>query len=226
MSAVETKNPGHFTTDSGKKVTDEEWGTDQYPLTDSELSYALGKDGVTRRKLARASGAHVRMRRDTPSAIFPPRLVRSAHPSCAPASVSCLCPVLSLSRLCPLCLCCLCLLCLCVCAHRMAGCVMEYVGHIAFLAGTTEERHRARDYLKWLLKQRNGEGSALRCCSSAPPAPPAPAPAPLDCSSRHCLLLPCPPHTSRALCPRVPALPGWLRARGEGLRRCYAWWRS
>mmetsp|Transcript_8560 Transcript_8560/g.29218 ORF Transcript_8560/g.29218 Transcript_8560/m.29218 type:complete len:584 (-) Transcript_8560:332-2083(-) len=91
MSAVETKNPGHFTKDLGKLVSDAEWGSDQYPLSDSELSYALGKDGSTRRKLSRAS-----------------------------------------------------------------GCIMEYVGHIAFLAGTKTERARARDYLKWLLKQRNG----------------------------------------------------------------------
>ncbi|KAG8458153.1 hypothetical protein KFE25_011684 [Diacronema lutheri] len=91
MSAVETKNPGHFTKVATRSLTDDEWGTDTYPLTDQELSYALGKDGSTRRKLARAS-----------------------------------------------------------------GCVMEFVGHIAFLSGSRDERHRARDYLKWLLKQRNG----------------------------------------------------------------------
>lgn len=104
MSAVETKNPGHFTTDVGKHVSDAEWGTDQYPLTDSELSYALGRDGSTRRKLARAS-----------------------------------------------------------------GCIMEYVGPIAYLAGSKAERMRARDYLKWLLKQRNGApgppGGAPRAAS-------------------------------------------------------------
>lgn len=60
-------------------------------MDESELSYALGKDGTTRRKLARASGA-----------------------------------------------------------------IMEYVGQIAFICGTYDERSRARTYLKWLLKQRNG----------------------------------------------------------------------
>jgi hypothetical protein len=91
LSAVETKNPGHSTTGHGRSVTEAAWGTDVYPLTEAELSYALGKDGVTRRKLATASGA-----------------------------------------------------------------IVEYIGYLAHLAGTTEERHRARDYLKWLLKQRNG----------------------------------------------------------------------
>ena len=60
-------------------------------MDESELSYALGKDGTTRRKLARAS-----------------------------------------------------------------GCIMEYVGQVAFICGTIEERTRARTYLKWLLKQRAG----------------------------------------------------------------------
>ena len=60
-------------------------------MEESELSYALGKDGTTRRKLARAS-----------------------------------------------------------------GCIMEYVGQLAFLCGTLDERQRARTYLKWLLKQRHG----------------------------------------------------------------------
>lgn len=60
-------------------------------MDESELSYALGKDGTRRRKLARAS-----------------------------------------------------------------GCIMEYVGQVAFICGTMEERVRARTYLKWLLKQRHG----------------------------------------------------------------------
>eukprot|EP00966_Prymnesium_polylepis_P228050 5276913-Prymnesium_polylepis.1 len=33
---------------------------------------------------------------------------------------------------------------------------MEYVGQIAFICGTIDERTRAKTYLKWLLKQRNG----------------------------------------------------------------------
>ena len=92
MSAVETKRPGYFTKDV-KKVTSEteSFASDTFPMDESELSYALGKDGTTRRKLARAS-----------------------------------------------------------------GCIMEYVGQVAFICGTMEERVRARTYLKWLLKQRAG----------------------------------------------------------------------
>ena len=33
---------------------------------------------------------------------------------------------------------------------------MEYVGQVAFICGTIEQRTRARTYLKWLLKQRAG----------------------------------------------------------------------
>jgi len=92
MSAVETKRPGYFTRDIRKSVSDHEgFASDTYPMDESELSYALGKDGTTRRKLARASGA-----------------------------------------------------------------IMEYVGQIAFICGNIDERTRARTYLKWLLKQRNG----------------------------------------------------------------------
>mmetsp|Transcript_68037 Transcript_68037/g.203756 ORF Transcript_68037/g.203756 Transcript_68037/m.203756 type:complete len:212 (-) Transcript_68037:66-701(-) len=92
MSAVETKRPGYFTRDIRKVISEKEgFASDTYPMDESELSYALGKDGTTRRKLARASGA-----------------------------------------------------------------IMEYVGQIAFICGSFEERTRARTYLKWLLKQRNG----------------------------------------------------------------------
>ena len=92
MSAVETKKPGYFTQGIGKRISDKEgFASDTYPMDESELSYALGKDGTTRRKLARAS-----------------------------------------------------------------GCIMEYVGQVAFMCGTYEERTRARTYLKWLLKQRSG----------------------------------------------------------------------
>ena len=92
MSAVETKRPGYFTRDVNKHTSESEgFASDTYPMDESELSYALGKDGTTRRKLARAS-----------------------------------------------------------------GCIMEYVGQVAFICGTIEERTRARTYLKWLLKQRNG----------------------------------------------------------------------
>jgi len=92
MSAVETKRPGYFTRDVKKHTSEREgFASDTCPMDESELSYALGKDGTTRRKLARAS-----------------------------------------------------------------GCIMEYVGQVAFICGTIQERTRARTYLKWLLKQRNG----------------------------------------------------------------------
>jgi len=92
MSAVETKRPGYFTREIQKHTSEAEgFASDTYPMDESELSYALGKDGTTRRKLARAS-----------------------------------------------------------------GCIMEYVGQVAFICGTMEERVRARTYLKWLLKQRHG----------------------------------------------------------------------
>ena len=92
MSAVETKRPGFFTRGIEKHTSDKEgFASDTYPMDESELSYALGKDGTTRRKLARAS-----------------------------------------------------------------GCIMEYVGQVAFICGTYDERNRAKTYLKWLLKQRHG----------------------------------------------------------------------
>ena len=37
-----------------------------------------------------------------------------------------------------------------------SGCILEYVGHIACMCGSKKERRRARDYLRWLLKQRQG----------------------------------------------------------------------
>lgn len=91
MGAVETKLPQFFTKGVGDFHYPREWGVDTLPLTSEELSFALGKDGATRRKLARAS-----------------------------------------------------------------GCILEYVGNVAYMAGTVPERRRARDYLTWLLKQRMG----------------------------------------------------------------------
>jgi len=91
MAAIETKMPGYFTRDVGDRHSDEEWGQDTIPLGDDELSFALGKDGSTRKKLARSS-----------------------------------------------------------------GCILEYVGNVAFLAGTLAARGRARDYLGWLMRQRVG----------------------------------------------------------------------
>lgn len=91
MGAVETKIPQFFTERVGDYHYDGPWGVDTLPLPGDELSFALGKDGATRRKLAKAS-----------------------------------------------------------------GCILEYVGNVAYMAGTLEERKRARDYLTWLTWQRTG----------------------------------------------------------------------
>merc|ERR1719281_2369190 len=37
-----------------------------------------------------------------------------------------------------------------------SGCVLQYVGNYACLAGTREERKRCREFLQWLLAQRRG----------------------------------------------------------------------
>eukprot|EP00434_Breviolum_minutum_P005674 symbB.v1.2.004998.t1/scaffold288.1/size478366/28 len=58
MSAVETKNPGAFTRGVREKFSSEKgFATDRFVLKDDELSYALGKEGATRKKLELASGA-------------------------------------------------------------------------------------------------------------------------------------------------------------------------
>merc|ERR1719235_1275982 len=57
MSAVETKNPGTFTRGVREKTSDEKgFATDRMLFKDDELSYALGKEGSTRKKLELASG--------------------------------------------------------------------------------------------------------------------------------------------------------------------------
>lgn len=91
MSAVEQKLPGYYTKDVTSEVVgpDPEFDTDMVPIADDDYSYALGKEGSTRKKLARASGA-----------------------------------------------------------------VLEYVGRVAFIAGTAEQRKNAKDYLRWLCAQR------------------------------------------------------------------------
>merc|ERR1719310_957140 len=66
LSAVETKVPGYFdkirdqvvSRDKGKDDTGT-WSTDTMTFEDDELSYALGKQGGTRKKLERASQAIV-----------------------------------------------------------------------------------------------------------------------------------------------------------------------
>eukprot|EP00448_Togula_jolla_P013969 CAMPEP_0170578654 /NCGR_PEP_ID=MMETSP0224-20130122/5570_1 /TAXON_ID=285029 /ORGANISM="Togula jolla, Strain CCCM 725" /LENGTH=655 /DNA_ID=CAMNT_0010901635 /DNA_START=68 /DNA_END=2036 /DNA_ORIENTATION=+ len=58
MSGVETKSPGFFTRGIKEKITDRRgFDTDRLIFRDDELSYALGKEGNTRKKLELASGA-------------------------------------------------------------------------------------------------------------------------------------------------------------------------
>eukprot|EP00756_Hemistasia_phaeocysticola_P017364 Hpha_TRINITY_DN15533_c3_g8::TRINITY_DN15533_c3_g8_i2::g.105254::m.105254 len=91
MSSVENKNPGWGTKGIKDHKDDSDWGTDTFLLRDDELSYALGSQGYTRKKLQNAS-----------------------------------------------------------------GCIVQYVGNVAFFAGEYEERRRARRYMRWLLEQRHG----------------------------------------------------------------------
>merc|ERR1719476_531459 len=57
MSGIETKSPGFFTRGLKEKISERKgFDTDRMLLRDEELSYALGKDGATRKKLAMASG--------------------------------------------------------------------------------------------------------------------------------------------------------------------------
>lgn len=39
---------------------------------------------------------------------------------------------------------------------RAAGCILQYIGTYAFIAGTRAERRRGRDYLGWLCRQAHG----------------------------------------------------------------------
>lgn len=92
MSAVETKSPGAFTRGVREKFSsDKGFATDRFILKDDELSYALGKEGATRKKLELASGT-----------------------------------------------------------------ILQYVGHVAFLAGDLKERKRCKQFIDWLLAQRRG----------------------------------------------------------------------
>jgi len=60
MAAIEMKIPGHFTKDVRDHETQEEgFATDTMLLKDADYSYALGRSGSTRRKLARASSCIV-----------------------------------------------------------------------------------------------------------------------------------------------------------------------
>ncbi|CAJ1425689.1 unnamed protein product [Effrenium voratum] len=83
MSGIETKSPGFFTRGIREKQSDRRgFDTDRMIFRDDELSYALGKDGATRKKLELASGA-----------------------------------------------------------------ILQYVGHVAFIAGTLKERRRCREFV-------------------------------------------------------------------------------
>jgi len=93
MSSVEEKAPGYFTRGVREKIgEDKGFATDRIVFKDDELSYALGKQGTTRKKLALAS-----------------------------------------------------------------GCILQYVGHVAFMAGTMKERRRCKEFIEWLLQQRRGQ---------------------------------------------------------------------
>merc|ERR1719375_2739024 len=99
MSGVETKSPGYFTKGIREKESDSKgFDTDRMTFKDDELSYCLGKQGSTRKKLEGASNA-----------------------------------------------------------------ILEYVGHIAFIAGTLKERKRCRDFITWLLQQRRGSVTVPDC---------------------------------------------------------------
>merc|ERR1719183_1032541 len=92
MSTVEHKNPGIYTKGLREKSSSEKgFDTDRMHFRDDEVSYALGKEGATRKKLAAAS-----------------------------------------------------------------GCILQYIGQVAFMAGTMKERQRCRDFITWLLAQRKG----------------------------------------------------------------------
>jgi hypothetical protein len=93
MSSVEEKAPGQFTRGVREKISnDRGFATDRIVFKDDELSYALGKQGTTRKKLALAS-----------------------------------------------------------------GCILQYVGHVAFMAGSLKERRRCKEFIEWLLQQRRGQ---------------------------------------------------------------------
>merc|ERR1719460_2358373 len=58
MSGVETKSPGYFTKGIREKESDKNaFDTDRMIFKDDELSYCLGKQGSTRKKLEGAAGA-------------------------------------------------------------------------------------------------------------------------------------------------------------------------
>jgi len=40
-----------------------------------------------------------------------------------------------------------------------SGCIIQYIGNVAFMCGKKDERKRGMDYLSWLIKQRKGSVS-------------------------------------------------------------------
>ncbi|CAK0884717.1 unnamed protein product, partial [Prorocentrum cordatum] len=40
--------------------------------------------------------------------------------------------------------------------ERAAGCILQFVGHFAFIAGTRKERRCCREFISWLLQQMRG----------------------------------------------------------------------
>jgi len=60
MAAIENKLPGYFTKNaSATEMATEDFGTDTMFISNDDYSYALGKNGNTRKKLARASNCIV-----------------------------------------------------------------------------------------------------------------------------------------------------------------------
>jgi len=98
LNAVETMCPGNFEKIRHEIVPrnkgdgeDGDWDTDTLELEDSKVSYALGKQGLTRKKVEIASGA-----------------------------------------------------------------VVQYLGNTGLYSGNTEQRRRAKDYMKYLFGQLDG----------------------------------------------------------------------
>lgn len=92
MSTVENKAPGIYTRGLKEKTSDVKgFDTERMIFKDDELSYALGKEGTTRKKLELAAGG-----------------------------------------------------------------ILQYVGHVCYIAGTLPERRRCREFIAWLLQQRRG----------------------------------------------------------------------
>lgn len=127
LAAVETKLRGYATDKPAPFPDDDDsFGTATKTLLDNELSYALGKKGGTRKKLAASSECIVecarrRLRRvgHAPRARAPPAASRTA--SLASASAC-----------------------------------LRYVGNTVYMCGSPEQRAKAAQYLDWLFAQLRG----------------------------------------------------------------------